>query len=49
MIKLEYVSPELEVIELKTSGFLCGSATVDEDTTNPVEKIDDPKDDDFDW
>ena len=49
MIKLEYVSPELEVIELKTSAFLCASAAVDEDTTNPVEKVDDTKDDDFDW
>lgn len=47
MIKHEYVSPELEILEIETNGFLCVS--VDEDTTNPVEKIDDPKDDDFDW
>jgi hypothetical protein len=49
MIKLEYVSPELEVTELETEGFLCGSDMVDDDTTNPVEKIDNPDDSDFDW
>lgn len=47
MIKLEYVSPELEVTELETESFLCVS--VDDDTTNPVEKIDEPDDDDFNW
>ena len=37
----------MEVVTLKTQGFLC--ASVDPDTTDPVDKIDDPSDDDLNW
>lgn len=47
MIKLEYISPEMEVVTLKTQGFLC--ASIDPDTTDPVEKTDNPSDEDLNW
>lgn len=46
-MKKEYFSPEFE--EIKIEAMVLSSTSPDEDTTDPVTIVDDPKDDDFNW
>lgn len=46
-MKKEYFSPELEVI--KIDPVVLSAASLDPDTTDPVDIIDDPDPDDLKW
>jgi hypothetical protein len=49
MDKKMYMSPELEIIELEVYAALMAGSDADSDTTDPVDKVTDPTDDDFNW
>jgi hypothetical protein len=46
-MKKVYFSPELEVVKIEP--MVLSATSPDKDTTDPVEIISDPTDDDFDW